>query len=684
MSKCICVKINGVELPAGIQLGLFQKQVRYIAGIEYEITGSDLYITYNEDDKNAVETVNNLGRFFLPGFSVRECDVDTFSKSQTEIIHPICEDIESTAFTYISMYMPVVMTNESAKSWYYSNFINLICENQVGFYTYTDDRSCYKRILLENASQFIKAIKVNKEMFVNALFEKYYIYVLFDSYYTGDWDSFGVSHDAHPILIYGVNLNKNIYYCYRFSTHKGVYKCEYDIDLVHSSIESVKCYIGDYVDDMHVSFFKVKEGLKDVLFDKERFLHELENYLFSNGNRVKEYCRTQITLEEDSDIIFGLGVTRNVIRLLSGECKNNNFDYRLIHLITEQKHLLLNRFRYIVKLYKIQNSRFDSYISLFSQLVASYDSIKKYYMKESLKESGGRTFYSPPTKENSVRKIILKYEELMQSEIELLGNIYEMLRKQILVGEFYDVYYDDSLYTKKTNEKTTNGICQYIELEHPVETNQIDLYDIANCHNNKNQGYIEISDGSTIEMYVPATDNGKKKTVLLGEPKKIKWVRFYPQAYHIDEKNELSTVVQLVPNNLLNKASNITASSIIQVEGLNCSPENMLYNDQQFWCPAVNDTERSIVFKFNDKISFNCAVLSEAAATHRITTYKIEYFDGEWKTAVYTEDIADGYSKCMLDGDIITKAIKLTVTNTKRSENGFDVPNIKYFAVYSL
>ena len=41
-----------------------------------------------------------------------------------------------------------------------------------------------------------------------------------------------------------------------------VFLCEYDIDMVHKSIDSARVEIGDHVDDSHLVIFRLKKTRK--------------------------------------------------------------------------------------------------------------------------------------------------------------------------------------------------------------------------------------------------------------------------------------------------------------------------------------------------------------------------------------------------------------------------------------
>lgn len=685
LKKYIKIVLNNQELPSEIQFNFFEKQVRFFDGLQYEYDQDTLYLSYDDDNPLSIQMIEKLPRFFLPGFHIEECRYHSFAQnSLTQIVHPIHEEIDITVFPYISMFLAVILGTEKYESWYYSNFINVMCVNEKGFYNYTDDRSCFKKILTENSAQYIKSIKFTKETFIKSLFEKFYIYVWIDSCYTGDWNGTKQRHEAHPILIYGVNLEKNIYYCYRFSVMKGIFKCEYDIDMIHLSLESAKCNISDHVDDMHVSIFQTKEIASENLFDKYRFLRELNNYIFAKGNRIKEYCRAEIEIKENTEICFGLDVTKNVIELFKGTTQNVNFDYRMIHLLTEHKHLLVKRFQYVINLFSIFDTKLNSMIDDYNKLTLNYDRIKNYYMKESLKESHGFSFYQPPRKESTVMQMITEYEELIQDEKLLLIAIYEKFNYYLRIYDYTDIGSDHCFFAVKRVERDVEGLYQYLEWQECIETQKIYIYNLLNQDPRCCQGKMIINNGVHNETYEPQLCIKNDSIISFSSPHRIKWIKFYPQKYFLDEYNSISIGFRFADENLLNKSYIISPSSVFKVDGLDCSAENMLKEDKQFWAPTVDDLNRYVIFKFNSPISFNCCVLIEDPAALRISAYKIEYYDNDWKTAVYSEKIVQGYSKILFDRVTRMQTIRLSIIKTRRSPNGYDIPNITKFALYNL
>lgn len=646
----------------------------------------DLFIYYVDDlDSIAVRVITDLNKYFYMGSRVEECSPNILkSAAPTEIIYHINTDVDITVFPYISMFLPMILGNKKYESWYYTNFINLMCVNEKGFYNYTDDRSFFREILVENSMQYIKPFNFTKEFFVDSLFENYYIYVWIDSCYTGDWNGSKDTHEAHPILIYGVNKEKNIYYCYRFLPMKGVFLCEYDIDMIQLSMESARCEIGDHVDDVHVCICKPKEIAAESLFDKKRFLCELENYIFSAGDRTKEYQRMEIEITEDTDICFGLSVTQNVIDLLEGTAENVNFDYRLIHLITEHKQLLHKRLSYVMDLFT-ENIELIRMVNQFAEIARQYEVVKNYFIKQSVIESGGKTFYRPPQSEKAKRKLIDTYRNLLGEEKALLEQIYDRLQYCFIAIGYKSKrtnYYDFAL--KKT-EHDAGGLYEYIFWEEPVTVRKVVIENLINNDSRFCTGKLVICSSEGTGLYECNISKDGRTHLAFKTPKVIKWLKFYPQKWLINEKDKLQIHFNIDELNLLEKAYEIIPSSVFVVNSLDCSAQNMIKEDMQFWSPAVEDRDRSVLFKFEEPISFNCCIITQDPAALRILSYVIEYYDDSWKMALNSESCESVLEdKKFFDRVYNAKMVRLTIKKTIMSPNGFDIPNITKFELYNI
>lgn len=685
MKRYFSITLNGKDLPSKIQYEFFAKYTRFFGQLTSEFQQDKVYISYDDMDPISSRVISRLHNYFLPGFCIEECKNHCFYKnSLAEIIHPIEKNIDITLFPYISMFLPVIMGHRKYESWYYSNFINVMCINEKGFYNYTDDRNFFRRILTENAVQYIRALSFSKKTFMDSLFDDYYIYVWIDSCYTGDWSGSKDLHEAHPILIYGMNKDRNIYYCYRFSPDFGVFQCEYDIDMVHLSMESARIEIGDHVDDTHVCIFKLKDIEAENLFDKYRFLQELENYIFSTGDRISEYCRAEINISADTNICFGLDVTRNVLELLKGNAQNENFDYRLIHLITEHKQLLLRRFEYVSDLFSISNHKLNDLINDYRQITKQYQNVKNCFTKNSLKESQNVSFYKPPKSEKAVLKMVNNYEQLIQKEQIVLKEIYDILHRYLLIGDYRDGGSNYYYLARREFCKDNDGCYEYLYWNEPIAAKKIFIINMYNKDNSYCQGKMVVNDGVECIEYDPCNSKNGETFVSFNSLQDIKWIKFYPQKYFINENNNLLIGFKILQHNLLEDAEAIIPSSVIQVQGLDCSAKNMIKEDPQFWCPAEEDQERFVIFKFNTPISFNCCVIGQDPAALRIMTYKVECFDGIWKQALFSEEpIGREPVRTLLNQFSNVQMIKLSIIRTKPSLNGYDLPNVTSFAVYN-
>ena len=195
-----------------------------------------------------------------------------------------------SAFPYISMFLAVLDIENRHLGWWLSNFINILCVCNKGFYTYVDDRKPFNEALNINGLQYSSYLHITPDMIINALDEGYYIYVWSDSNIFGDWSPDNKNrHEAHPVLVYGYELEKNNYSVYRFSPGRGLFTCKYDISDFHKAIKMSKPYIIDHRDDYHIAFIRRKDCVEPTEFDALKFVKDFYDYLKA------EMCRNSLT-----------------------------------------------------------------------------------------------------------------------------------------------------------------------------------------------------------------------------------------------------------------------------------------------------------------------------------------------------------------------------------------------------
>lgn len=235
--------------------------------------------------------------------------------------------------------------------------------------------------------------------------------------------------------------------------------------------------------------------------------------------------------------------------------------------------------------------------------------------------------------------MINTYEELLRKEKALLEELYPILSIYLPLCDPDDGGSNYYFSAQKTGGRDEAGAYQALSWDEPIKTRKIYIRSLCGRDPLYCSGTVILSDGERAVSYKPELSAEHEAQLIFPSSQKIKSVKFYPKKYLTDQNGNLLAGFRIMEDNKLNQANEIIASSVFQVEGLDCSAENMLKEDLQFWCPDRNDRERCVVFSFDSPISFNSCVLAVDWAALRVSAYKIEYYcNGRWETVLAPEE----------------------------------------------
>jgi hypothetical protein len=642
MKKIIGIRLSDKYRSIPSQYEEFHRYTKFYSNANDEIIGNTIYFEYDPENACAQYMLNNLDFYLGEGYliedSIEKLPDLNFKRKKTEVRLPIDTNINITAFPYISMFLPIVKLNKKMAGWLYSNFINIFCV-EGWFYTYTDDRQFFKKIFEENNLTFLKFIHFDKELFIKSLNESFYIYVWIDSFSLGGWGGDTMSHDAHPMLIYGYNLNRNIYYCFRFDVLKGFFLCEYDMETINKAIEDARMYIGEQLDDIHISFVKLKEFNADFLFDSKRFLKELKDYTFSTGDRTAQLFRSIFVTNIHDKITFGLDVTRMLKGLFQQNENIPGFDYRLIHLITENKKLIAERLEYVSKnnFPYFLNMLYKNKIIEYKKIITQYEILRNKFIKQSKLETNGKTSFNPPRDPVFITKISEQYDSMAEKEYVVLKELCPIL-EDALSGDIFCSNPNESYCAEKTSYKDEIGRYIMLSWENAINSNRILIVNPINTDAELISGTLIFSDGSVFNT--PASFTMDTYHEIKFEIKKISWLKFYPKKYLMDDKKKILIKIDVYGRGYNLFATYVTASTVYA----EFFPVNLLEDTPNFWCPDFDEKEPYIEIKFDNLIQFNYCVIKQDVSANRISGFRLEYFTDTWETAYKTSGELIGVS----------------------------------------
>ena len=558
---------------------------------------------------------------------------------------------------------------------FYCHFINIYYFS-LGFMDYVDEARFCEIIDIQNLD-FDCSVNFNSEnCFQEAILQNSYVYSWVDNYLISTSPYFKQIHDIHPILIYGFdNLNK-VYYCSRFSSNKGLEKTTIPINEIHSAIDSAKVYFFCPT-EIPFKFLKVRDITKKYGNSVGRFISELKQYLLGKGNRDYSYYINRQPTALDKEF-FGIQVTKCFLDGLKTPSLYALFDYRLLHMIVENKAHILDSMIY-------HNSsgyfceELYSVIEEYKTLVSEYQKMRLLYIKQSYFESNHVSFYRPPKDAKIVERIIKSFEALIPKEKKVLKEYIQLLVRRIISNRqivnacpFVETNITKHLYMMPDK--------QYIEytFEKPVNVGLLEIY----SPNENFEGTLYIDD----DPFECHDRNSEYNFLTLDiEKNNVKTIKYYPEQLMISN-GEPDCSFLFYNQNLIRTATLEPSSVFSELPDFSFAPENVLTppNSGTDWTPEQSDKERWLKMTFIKPVSIKMIVICQNENEQRVIDYKVQSTDiyGNQRDVINNPGeigAEPAIHHVNLSGII---SLKLTINKTIMDNNGYDVPRITYIGVY--
>ena len=561
--------------------------------------------------------------------------------------------------------------------WFYCHFINIYYYSP-GFMDYVDEGSFWEIIDIQNLD-FDRFVNVNTATcFCKAISQGTFVYSWVDNFWISTSPYFKHIHDIHPILIYGFDATTKEYYCSRFSLQKGLDKTMIPMDEVHFAVESAKTFYFCPT-EIPFKFLKVRDIRKGYKNSAGRFINELKQYLLGKGNRDYSFYVNRQPTDLDKEF-FGIQITRCFIDGLKKMSQYDLFDYRLLHMIVENKSHISDSMVYHSTV-GFRSKELDSVVQKYRQLVKKYQQIRRLYIKQSYIESGHVDFYSPPQNEIVVERIVTTIEALLEDEIRLLKDFISIMeKKRIDDRQFVNASsFVESAFTMNFDMLSDKPCIEY-RFESPVNIGLIEVYSPSESF----EGVLFIEDCPFVihdrdAEYNFLTLNAEKNN------ENVRSVKYYPESLTISNGVPNSSLL-FYKQNLIREATLEASSVFSESQNISFSPRNVLTppSSGTDWAPEQTDEERWLLFKFDKPVSINTIIICQHLVEQRVLDYLIQATDiyGNQQDVVKNPGemgAAPSFHEVVLS-DI--RELKLTFTKTKMDDNGYDVPRITHIGVY--
>ncbi len=584
---------------------------------------------------------------------------------------PITGAKQITLFQNHALLMQIPLCSEAVLPWYYCNFIN-ICYYKNHWFDYTDYINFYEKVCHFTRITYDAFFDFNNEKtFTAAIDHNYYVYLWVNKRCLPGTEAYEKKEDIHPILIYGYDRRKESYCCAHFEINQGVLYTEMPAAAVHKAFESARLH-GMGLTDRPVAYV-LKPHLHCGTYNYfwPRFLQELHHYLTGRGRADELYFSIR-NPPDYAYLYFGLDVTEELIKGLKNH-ERTAFDYRLFHMVTENKKLLLERLEYANE--NKCGGRLGAEIAAFRRLVGEYEAIRARYIRYALLETNMRTFYPPPRSPEAVEKLCAMIRTAAGRERALLTRLYTGCLLYLSSEREFG-------YANLIDHTAFRGILENGRLRYAIQFTPETAFDYIRI----SAFHRDIRGTAAIGFPTPVCEKIEDGRDLIFETPdmKVKEISFELNRFSVDEQNPPLCVYACRSNlrGLLEKAE---CSSIYSGRtDLTFLPENTLSFDKNtFWCPEPEDRARFIRYTLKEAAAFERLVILQHYGAVRVRRFRVDYsMDGTcWHTAAAVESDIGNTVFTQTFPKIRARFVKLIIEATAADGTGYDMPNICFFDI---
>lgn len=573
---------------------------------------------------------------------------------------PIQEKAEITLFTHHSLPLLIPFITPQTEGWYMNSFINIFYRYEhPTFYDYTDYKCFYSGIMDTDTFTFDTALQFNTtDFFKKCICSNKYIYAWVDQFFVSATPHHDREHNIHPILIYGFDEDWEVYHCKCFCVERGVYSADIAMEEYHKALEQAARIDLHINDDEVFCLFKIRDDIK-YDFSIGSFVNELYDYTVGKGRYKEAYffkSEYNVDSEYNYDIsCYGLKVT---FLLAKGLQKRQLrwFDYRIVHMICENKKNILMRLRYIAARYAGYHvNAYESLVDEYAQIVDGYEKFRLLAMKKSITEN--HSLYDLDYIDKTAHGLYTVISELVRREQNTLPGILRELAELHIRESFAHKSVCRGLPISD-NERSTTG--QF--------TDGLVLYSCDGIFRGTltvDEETIHIDDARADNIYYHPTH------------KKITRVDWQPLDHTYPTSVSMHYAINGWPNNCLYIPSTTYPSDTVSI-----TAQNLGEYTNDFWCPDVVDPEPCVEFRFDSPTAADTLVVIQHYVERRIGELRVEVRENAQWVTIAVQEVPDGRQVIRLTFDpVVGDRYRVRFTKRIRSSNGFDIPNILYMRI---
>jgi hypothetical protein len=265
----------------------------------------------------------------------------------------VVTQLDITIYLHRSLPLCVVLAYDKYLPWYYSSFIQI--------FSYTDDKGFSELNYLESCdcgSRILEMVNLGYHLLecvdniIDYILENinrgYYMVIHVDEYYIQNKLAYKDKHFVHASLIYGYDNEKQQFKAIGFDKDMRFTQLTFDYTQFIQGYENGKINYKEsaiWCETSAIQLIKPYDFKQDYPIINERFMKELNNYIFSVGDITRLYSFKY----EGYNIAYGIEVYNVILKdlenLLEGKV---TLDYRAIHILAEHKKGLYDRIEYMI------------------------------------------------------------------------------------------------------------------------------------------------------------------------------------------------------------------------------------------------------------------------------------------------------------------------------------------------
>ncbi len=348
--------------------------------------------------------------------------------------HNVIVQREITTYLHRSLPLCAILTYDKYMPWYYSNFIQIFSfMDRTGglFIDYIEPCRCAVEVMhIVNLAYHL--LKQHKENIIDFVVEKinlgYNLIMFVDEYYLPNKWAYRKTHFVHSSMIYGYDNEKKQFMAIGFDQNMMFGKIVFDYNDFEDAYESGKIHYKEtapWCELSAIQLIRQNNFDEEYPYSNERFLMELEEYLFSKGDTRRLYS----FMYKDNNAVFGIGVydaaIQNLENLYSGKA---TIDYRAMHFIWEHKKGIYDRIGYSIS----RNKLSGEIIELHKEYLKVVDLSNNIRLKSlELENSGIKASTLSANLEMLINNILQMVKELKKADYDILLRIYKQLELEL-------------------------------------------------------------------------------------------------------------------------------------------------------------------------------------------------------------------------------------------------------------